>query len=368
MTASSFKKILNQEKLIYLVVWTIWYIAPLVVIYSHSHLNEGRPFEWRPVLIMWESITVFFVLFLLHNWILAPLLIFKHKTKMYVTCVILLMATFTFYQCSHHPRGPRHLQEMKMDKPQTGSKQHMDPPSPPPMRPPMGMHDVGAFALFLFMIGANLGVKQYFKSQEDRKQYEDLKKASLEQELEYLKYQINPHFFMNTLNNIHALVDIDPDRAKTSVVELSKLMRYLLYEGIQERIDLHRGIDFLEHYFSLMRMRYTDKVKIIFSVPPEIPNVQIPPLLMVPFVENAFKHGVSYQNQSFVNVNISTDDDNMLHFACSNSKNGGQQERGGVGLANVRKRLDLIYGQRYRLTTTDGPAVYSMQLDIPLNV
>ncbi|HAP49731.1 MAG TPA: hypothetical protein DCQ56_00705, partial [Porphyromonadaceae bacterium] len=197
MTASSLKKILNQEKLIYLVVWTIWYIAPLVVIYSHSHLNEGRPFEWRPVLIMWESITVFFVLFLLHNWILAPLLIFKHKTKMYVTCVILLMATFTFYQCSHHPRGPRHLQEMKMDKPQTGSKQHMDPPSPPPMRPPMGMHDVGAFALFLFMIGANLGVKQHFKSQEDRKQYEDLKKASLEQELEYLKYQINPHFFMN---------------------------------------------------------------------------------------------------------------------------------------------------------------------------
>ena len=81
MTASSFKKILNQEKLIYLVVWTIWYIAPLVVIYSHSHLNEGRPFEWGPVLMMWESITVFFVLFLLHNWILAPLLIFKHKTK-----------------------------------------------------------------------------------------------------------------------------------------------------------------------------------------------------------------------------------------------------------------------------------------------
>ena len=115
-------------------------------------------------------------------------------------------------------------------------------------------------------------------------------------------------------------------------------------------------------------MRYTDKVKIIFSVPPEIPNVQIPPLLMVPFVENAFKHGVSYQNQSFVNVNISTDDDNMLHFACSNSKNGGQQERGSVGLANVRKRRDLIYGQRYRLTTTDGPAGYSMQLDIPLNV
>ena len=176
MTASSFKKILNQEKLIYLVVWTIWYIAPLVVIYSHSHLNEGRPFEWGPVLMMWESITVFFVLFLLHNWILAPLLIFKHKTKMYVTCVILLMATFTFYQCSHHPRGPRHPQEMKMDKPQTGSKQHMGPPNRPPMRPPMGMHDVGAFALFLFMIGANLGVKQYFKSQEDRKQYEDLKK------------------------------------------------------------------------------------------------------------------------------------------------------------------------------------------------
>ncbi|MBO6250319.1 MAG: histidine kinase [Muribaculaceae bacterium] len=364
MTTASFKKLVNQEKLIYLVVWIIWYIAPLVVIYSHSQLNEERPFEWRPVLIMWENITVFFVAFILHNWLLAPLLVFKHKTKLYVAGILLLMATFTVFQCSHHPRGPRHPREMAMEK--NKPEPHMRH-MPPPNRPPMGMHDVGAFALFLFMIGANLGVKQYFKSQEDHKQYEELKQASLEQELEYLKYQINPHFFMNTLNNIHALVDIDPDRAKTSVVELSKLMRYLLYEGTQERIDLQRGIDFLEHYFSLMRLRYTDKVRINFSVPPEIPNVQIPPLLMVPFVENAFKHGVSYQNLSFVDVTM-TIEDNILHFACSNSKNDSQQERGGVGLANVRKRLDLIYGDSYHLTTTDGPTVYSMQLDIPLNV
>ena len=118
-----------------------------------------------------------------------------------------------------------------------------------------------------------------------------LEKENLNQQLEYLKYQINPHFFMNTLNNIHALVDIDPEKAKTTIVELSKMMRYLLYEGNNSLIPLHREVEFLRNYITLMKLRYTDKVKIDTDIPVSLPDRRLPPLLLITFVENAFKHG-----------------------------------------------------------------------------
>ena len=130
----------------------------------------------------------------------------------------------------------------------------------------------------------------------------ELEHNNLQTELDYLKYQINPHFFMNTLNNIHALVDIDTEKAKQTIVELSRLMRYVLYESNNRLISLSKELQFLNHYIELMRIRYTDKVRIYVSFPTDTGEVQVPPLLFVSFVENAFKHGVSYQHASFVSV------------------------------------------------------------------
>jgi LytS/YehU family sensor histidine kinase len=235
--------------------------------------------------------------------------------------------------------------------------------------PPLffGQVDIIAAIVAFLMIGMNLGIKLYFKNDSDDKRMQVLERQNLKQQLEYLKYQINPHFFMNTLNNIHALVDIDPEKAKATIVELSKMMRYLLYEGNNSLIPLQREIQFLHNYITLMRLRYTDKVTIKTDVPEQIPEKQIPPLLLITFIENAFKHGVSYQQDSYINIGILFSDD-RLHFECTNSKHPQKQsEQGGVGLTNVKRRLALIYGSDYTLDINDGDDVYEVKLDIPLN-
>ena len=220
--------------------------------------------------------------------------------------------------------------------------------------------------MMVLLMGLNFGVKLYFKSDRDEKEMQLLEKKNLEQQLEYLKYQINPHFFMNTLNNIHALVDIEPEQAKTTILELSKLMRYVLYEGAKSSVLLGHEIDFLNNYITLMKLRFTDKVKIQIDIPSIVPEKLVPPMLFITFVENAFKHGISYKEESFINVKMRFDD-NRIYFTCENSKHEESiAERGGVGVQNVKKRWELIYGENYHLDIDDGAKEYTVQLDIPL--
>ena len=220
------------------------------------------------------------------------------------------------------------------------------------------------------MLGMNLGIKLYFKQRNDQKHLEELERRNLEQQLEYLKYQINPHFFMNTLNNIHALVDIDPEKAKSTILELSKMMRFVLYEGNKTVVPLDREISFLQNYITLMKLRYTDKVRIQVDVAQPLPNKDVPPLIFITFVENAFKHGVSYRQESFIDIKIEEtkhQDASQLVFTCKNSRIPKEEDKhGGVGLANVRQRLDLIYGKGYQLDIQDEADMYTVKLAIPL--
>ena len=142
--------------------------------------------------------------------------------------------------------------------------------------------------LGFFMSGANTGIKLMYQSIRDEQQMEELKQQNMQAEMDYLKYQINPHFFMNTLNNIHALIDIDTEYAKNAVIELSKMMRYVLYDSGREIISLNKDIQFIQNYIGLMRIRYTNDVDIRVEYPHDLPTqVSIPPLLLIVFVENA---------------------------------------------------------------------------------
>ena len=237
--------------------------------------------------------------------------------------------------------------------------------------PPLfvGEHDVLSIVVLLLMFGANLGTKYYFRSRSDQRKLEDLEKQNLEQQLEYLKYQINPHFFMNTLNNIHALVDIDPSKAQETIRELSKMMRFVLYEGDKSGVPLTKEFEFVRTYTKLMQLRYSDKVRITVDVPDEAPDVTIPPLMLISFIENAFKHGISYQHDSFIDIKLelTSSPAHYLTFKCRNSKaEKPNQEKGGVGLANVKKRLDLLYDKNYTLDIKDEPDIYIVELKLPL--
>ena len=386
----------RQENLIYMLVWGLLFAAPVLSLYVRTVSDSAVMFDWSEVFIVWRKFAVYLALFLVHNFLLAPLLIQGRRRVVYFSIVAVVIATFTVYQCNSRPD----MKKPKGHKPPTEHKEgHRSPhfgeppmaldgerPALPPNDAPphagnhpprmsrpadapppiIGEHDIMAVVVLILMLGANLGIKAYFRSRDDRKRLTELEHKNLEQQLEYLRYQINPHFFMNTLNNIHALVDIDPEKAKDTILELSKMMRFVLYEGNKQGVPLSREMDFIRHYVTLMQLRYTDKVHIALDLPSEVPDRQIPPLILITFIENAFKHGVSYQRESFIGIRVGVEKESLT-FECRNSKaNVSNEEQGGVGLANVRKRLNLIYGSRYALRIHNDADIYSVELSLPL--
>lgn len=216
------------------------------------------------------------------------------------------------------------------------------------------------------LIGFNIAIKLMFKSIRDEATLNELEHQRLQSELEYLKYQINPHFFMNTLNNIHALVDIDTDQAKTTLIELSKLMRYVLYEASNKTIRLSKEIQFLENYIALMRLRYTDKVNIQVEMPTEPPPLEIPPLLFISFIENAFKHGISYQQKSFVRISLKIQDQRLCFHCLNTSWGKSDDQHHGIGLENICKRLKLLFNDDYYLKIQEKENCFNVSLSIPL--
>ena len=361
----------KHENLTYLALWVMLFAVPVLSMYVRTVNDPQYTFNWHELLMIWRQFAIYLAVFLLHNFFLAPLLVYKHKRAIYLCSVTVIAGLFMFYQCTNKP-----MEQPMPSPPPPATQQMMPPPLPrgehprPPLqkRPPvfMGEHDIVALIILLLMLGMNLGVKYYFKSRHDAKQLIALEKKNLEQQLEYLKYQINPHFFMNTLNNIHALVDIDPEQAKETILELSKMMRFVLYEGDKKDVPLSREFEFIRHYVTLMRLRYTDKVEVKVDIPTEAPDYRLPPLMLITFVENAFKHGVSYQQKSFIHIKASVNE-GRLCFECHNSKAEKPNEmKGGVGLANVKQRLNLIYGENYTLNIQDEPDTYNVKLEIPL--
>ena len=353
----------RQENITYLVLWALLFASPLLNAYVRSTIGAGTMFDWMEVFHIWEKFGIFLLLFLVHNFLLAPLLVHKHRRVLYFSAVTAMVALFAVYQCHRRPEVPAGMEHHLKLPPHLPDRILRDLDRKPPMG---GEPDIMAVALLILMFGANLGVKGYIHSREDRRRLAELEKQSLEQQLEYLRYQINPHFFMNTLNNIHALVDIDPAKAQETIVELSKMMRYVLYEGDKHGVPLTKEMEFIRTYVKLMQLRYTDRVRIALDLPAEVPDRQLPPLMLISFIENAFKHGISYQRESFIEIGITVEAD-TLHFTCRNSKaDVPNQEKGGVGLANVRKRLDLLYDHRYTLLIHDTPNLYTVDLKLPI--
>jgi len=238
--------------------------------------------------------------------------------------------------------------------------------------------DIFSLLIVLLIIGMNIGVKLYFKAEEAAKKMEEQEKESLEHQLAYLKYQLNPHFFMNTLNNIHALVDIDPEKAKDTIIDLSKLMRYVLYESDRKLVPAEKEHEFMDNYVRLMRIRYPES-KLRFEVenPDDLSGIYLPPLMVISFVENAFKHGVGGSKQSYIKVRsqVMTDEKGRerMVWTCKNSKPNMNQDsknkldgEGGVGLVNTKRRLDLIYGDDYTLLVDDGEEEFTVTMNIPI--
>ena len=381
----------RKEHTIYTAIWAMLYASPVINIYTRMAGNPRITFSWTEILHAWEYTSTWLVMFAIHNFLLLPLLLRKRKTGTYLCLSFLILLTGMFITYLNRPMHKNQYKtrmeaEWKADSlayervaaVRLGDGRYCSPQNPMRRKPldyqpidPLPMLGPGELVAFfggLLLMGMNLGVKLYFMSQRDRERQKIIDQRNLEQQMEYLKYQVNPHFFMNTLNNIHALVDIDPERAKTTIVELSKMMRHILYEGSKKLIPLTREVEFLNLYVQLMRLRYSSKVHINVDVPPQLPELKLPPLMLIIFVENAFKHGISYREESFIDIKLRVENKRLL-FSCCNSKPTQVQrtnEKGGMGLQNVRQRLELLYDDDYTLDINDGEKTYEVKLDIPM--
>ncbi|MDE5419645.1 histidine kinase [Labilibaculum sp. DW002] len=235
-----------------------------------------------------------------------------------------------------------------------------------------GMHPklVDNFFLMIVVLGFSTGMANLQRSKSIQEEQKEIEKERLNTELAFLKNQISPHFFFNSLNNIYALIAIDGDKAQKAVEKLSGLMRYLIYDSDIKTVELKKEFVFMQNYIDLMQQRLTSKVKLLVNIQDDVPSVEIPPLIFITFVENAFKHGISYRSESFVSISLKTEGD-MLLFTCENSiadkANKAVSEKGGLGIVNIKRRLNLLYGDKAQLIQSDKEGVYSIHLKVPLN-
>lgn len=348
-----------KESVVHSLLWLFIFFIPVAAMSLYDS-STFRTYSWTHIFSVWTVVFIYFDAFLVHNFFLLPLIIYRKQRIHYVCGTIILILIFVLVLYVFHTQTAEeslraivqagYVQSRITDNQTTITTQII----------------VVNTIILVLMFGMNLGVKLFFKYNDDQKKLYDLEKKNLEQQLISLKYQINPHFFMNTLNNIHALVDIDPEKAKWAIIVMSKMMRYILYEGNNTFIPLQKESDFIHSYISLMRMRYTETVKINLNIQKQFPVGEIPPLLLVCFVGNAFKYGISYQHISTIDISLSVEND-KIKFCCINSKQSETEcEKGGVGLKSVQQRLNLIYPNRHKLVIDDGEKTYSVWLELSL--
>jgi two-component system, LytTR family, sensor kinase len=193
-------------------------------------------------------------------------------------------------------------------------------------------------------------------------------KRKLETELQYLKAQINPHFLFNTLNNIYALTRKKSDKAPEVVLKLSKLFRFILYEAQRPYISIAEEIQVLENYIELEKIRYNEKLKIDFVCTVDDRSQSIAPLILLPLVENAFKHGASESRfNSYIHIDLKVDK-GWLYFQCENSKADEvhNSDKGKIGLENIRRQLELVYAD-HSLRISNETDVFRVFLEVDLN-
>ena len=376
------------EYVIYLLFWGVLLLSPLLGAFIKYAFQGDDAFlpTTDELLSFWKFLLPAIILFFINNNILMPFLLDKKRGRhlvLYLLCIVVVSAiVFVAFPVDKpvfsEPQGvpADGMLPPLFDVPPIAPD--MEPLPPPPFD---GERRVWMFfthprnirvLLTLFVLVFNICVRLFFFTIRRDESIKELEKEKLRSNLEYLKYQINPHFFMNSLNNIHALIDIDKEKAQNTVVELSKMMRYVLYDKSPMFVPLEKEVQFLGSYIDIMRLRYTDKLEITTDFPTEPNGVYVPSLLFMQFLENAFKHGVTYKKKSRIEVSLAADEaEGNVVFTCRNtlpdaSKTESLRTNSGIGVENARKRLELLFGGKAQLYISNTGEWYNVELKIPI--
>jgi two-component system, LytTR family, sensor kinase len=234
----------------------------------------------------------------------------------------------------------------------------------------VGRHDKKVIPLVfsaLMIYGLSTSLKiigEWFKKDKQQKEIENEK---LNTELAFLKSQVNPHFLFNTLNNICALARKKSDSTEDAIIRLSQIMRYMYYDSRDDKVNLEKEVEYLNNYIDLQKLRVSDLAIISFDCKGDIPGCMIEPMLLIPFVENSFKHGISTMNKSAIKISLEITDQQLV-FEITNpiwrSLSENIEKDSGIGLKNVKRRLNLLYPHKHNLLISDNGETYKVVLTI----
>lgn len=226
----------------------------------------------------------------------------------------------------------------------------------------------------LYVVGLTMAIKLTYDWTKTQRLAKDLLQQNHDTQLSFLRSQMQPHFFFNTLNNLYSLTLDKSDQAPETVLKLSDLMSYIVYKGKNQQVNLIQEVQHLQNYLDLERLRYGEKLDVSFDIEGAIDDKLLPPLILIPFVENCFKHGAKGKNGKFhVDISLKAEPESLT-FNVENDKslhtvNGNTFEpeaTAGIGIANTRKRLDLLYEESYELNISDEEEKYKVNLKIPV--
>lgn len=356
--------------ILHMLAWAVLLGLPL---YLMIRFEVKKEFLLTFYIISLINGLIFYVNYLL----LVPRFFFRKRKYRYYLSALTLIAFFYFV-------SDFSMKVLNEKEPEARNTETFDRPPDEKINPALprggaltyrmpfrGSHFMGYFSSSVFLVFFSLGLKVLERQSKIEKIQEEMEREKLNSELAFLKNQISPHFFFNTLNNIYSLVSISPEDSQNAILRLSKLMRYLLYESEQGDTMLSQEIDFMNNYIDLMKLRTSDKVYVNVRLPGKFEDRRIAPLLFVPFIENAFKHGISNREKSFIEISMEINDASII-FRCSNSIHAGRDIeatgiKGGIGLENVKKRLGLLFPAKHDLKITSNEKQFDVYLEILLS-
>ena len=341
------------ETLIHIIVWGIVIGFPFLMM-----TRSGFNISLADYLRHGSSSTLsFFLVFYINYCFLIPRYLFEGRIRQYLLLNTLLIICITTgahlwqeYTFQNHMRGD-------------DDGQHMGPP-----KWIFILRDVSTMILTAGLSAAIKLSRRWAQMDAARREAE---KSRTEAELKNLRNQLNPHFLLNTLNNIYALIAFDADKAQTAVQELSRLLRHVLYDNQQNFVTLDKEMDFIRNYIELMRIRLSANVQMItkFDIQPDSQTL-IAPLIFISLIENAFKHGISPTESSFISIHLSENDKEVIcEIRNSNHPKTVEDKSGsGVGLEQVSRRLEILYPGAYTWSKgiSKDEKVYESKLSIKI--
>ena len=315
----------------------------------------------------WLFFFFYAVLFYINTYVLIPQLYFKKKTFIYISILLLLFCVVLFLQ-------PFDMLMSHGMQPGAGNRPPPPPdgmmPRNPPGGPPGPQHasphiDIVSIFLFVMVLALSLAVQNTLRWRTTAQRAAKAETDKAQAELSFLKAQINPHFLFNTLNNIYSLAVTKSDHTAESIMKLSNIMRYVSDDVTEDVVPLQSEADCIINYVDLQRLRLGKKTGVELTISGNLDNKKIAPLVLMTFVENAFKYGVSNHAPSDIVITLMSDE-HSIQFNCRNKITAASRppERTGIGIANTRQRLEHQYSQQHTLTITNADGFFNVALTL----